>query len=311
MSRRKVVLQRALPALVSVGVLVWLFWNVDLEALVGIMSWRVAAVMLPALVAYGAATLLLEALSITRLVDASGDALGAWTAARIKCASYLLGIVNYALGAAALTVLLRRRTRLSLGAAASLVILVSSTDLAVVLLTMGGVAALVETRAPTVQAGVVVALMFVLFGGLVVLRAPRSLGPLDRIRSLTIFEGMRNVPLERLALLLALRACFVASFIGLGAASFFAFGIWPPMVEQVLGILFVGFIAGLPIAVAGLGTSQAAFLFIFADHASQEALLAQSLALSTGMLALRALMGLVFAREFTGEALRETRSAEA
>ena len=57
-------------------------------------------------------------------------------------------------------------------------ILVSSTDLAVVLLTMGGVAALVETRAPTVQAGVVVALMFVLFGGLVVLRAPRSLGPL-------------------------------------------------------------------------------------------------------------------------------------
>ena len=311
MIRRKVILQRALPALVSIGVLVWLFWSVDLAALVGIMSWRVAAVMLPALVAYGAATLLLEALSITRLVDASGDGLPGWTAARIKCASYLLGIVNYALGAAALTVLLRRRTRLSLGAAASLVILVSSTDLAVVLLTMGGGAALIETRAPTVQAGVVVALIFALFGGLLVLRAPRSLGPLDRIRSLAIFEGMRNVRLARLGELLLLRACFVGSFIGLGAASFFAFGIWPPLVEQVLGILFVGFIAGLPIAVAGLGTSQAAFLFIFAEHASQEALLAQSLALSTGMLALRAMMGLVFAREFTREALRETRSAEA
>jgi hypothetical protein len=73
----------------------------------------------------------------------------------------------------------------------------------------------------------------------------------------------------------------------------------------------VGVVAGVPIAVAGLGTSQAAFLFIFAEHAPQEMLLAQSLVLSAGMLALRGLMGLVFAREFTREALRETGVSEA
>ena len=71
--------------------------------------------------------------------------------------------------------------------------------------------------------------------------------------------------------------------------------------------LIVGFVAGLPIAVAGLGTSQAAFVFLFRDYASQEALLAQSLVLSTGMLALRAGMGVAFAREFTREALRAAR----
>jgi hypothetical protein len=61
--------------------------------------------------------------------------------------------------------------------------------------------------------------------------------------------------------------------------------------------------------VAGLGTSQAAFLYLFSDYAPEATLLAMSLILSAGMLGLRALMGMVFAREFTQEALRETRRA--
>jgi len=288
----------------------WLLGNMELAALADALSWRVAAVIIPALIAYGAATLLIEAVSITRLVDAPGEQFSAWTAARLKCASYLLGIVNYALGAGALAVLLRRRTRFSLGEAASLVLLISSADLVVVLAMAGTGAALVETSAPTVQAGAIVAAIVAFFGGLTLLRIPGSLGPLDRIRSLAIFEGLRTVPLRRLGELLALRVCFTSSFVALFACSFFAFEVRPPFAEMVVGVLVVGVVAGVPIAVAGLGTSQAAFLFIFSDYAPQELLLAQSLVLSAGMLALRGLMGLVFAREFTREALRETRGSE-
>ena len=115
------------------------------------------------------------------------------------------------------------------------------------------------------------------------------------------------MPLARLLKLFGLRMLFVGCFAALCSITFPLFGVRAPIPDIVVGTLVVGFVAGLPIAVAGLGTTQAAFLFLFRNYASQEALLAQSLVLSTGMVILRALMGIVFAREFTREALRARR----
>ena len=75
--------------------------------------------------------------------------------------------------------------------------------------------------------------------------------------------------------------------------------------------MIVALVAALPIAVAGLGTSQAAFVYLFADIAPAERLLAMSLVLSFGIISLRAAMGLCFARELTREALQDARIAEA
>ena len=58
-------------------------------------------------------------------------------------------------------------------------------------------------------------------------------------------------------------------------------------------------------AIAGLGTTQLAVMEIYADYATPETLLAMSLALTTGLLVVRGLMGAVFARELTREAWRE------
>ena len=102
-----------------------------------------------------------------------------------------------------------------------------------------------------------------------------------------------------------LRACFVACFVAVCWASFIAFEVNAPFGLIVVGMLVVGFIAGLPIAVGGLGTTQLAVMTIFAPYATPETLLAMSLTLSTGMLLLRGLMGAVFARELTREAWRE------
>ena len=301
-------LQRILPIAVSAAVLAWLLRGVDLAAVAASISPRVAFVLVPALAAYGALTLWLEATSLAILVHAPAS-LPRWTAARIKSASYLLAIVNYALGAAALAVLLRRQTSLPLARAASLVILISMTDLAVVLAFAAAGAAQVAQGAPDLHAGLVVAGLLGLFAALALLRMPRSLGPLERIRSLSAFDALRSVPLGDLVRLLALRVAFALSFVAICGAAFAAFRIPVPIPELVAGVLIVALVAAIPIAVAGLGTSQAAFLYLFADHAPPATLLAMSLVLSAGMLALRALMGVAFAREFTRDALRETRGA--
>jgi hypothetical protein len=92
-------------------------------------------------------------------------------------------------------------------------------------------------------------------------------------------------------------------------AGFVAFDVWPPLPQLVAGVLIVAVVGAIPVAVAGLGTTQAAFVYLFHDYAPRETLLAMSLILTLGLLTLRAGMGMLFAREFTREALLETRSA--
>lgn len=300
-------LQRLAPVVISALTLGWVAGHFDMRKVAEALSWEVAFVMLPALLAYGAFTLLLEALSILRAVDAPPARLGAWTAARIKCASYLLAIVNYALGGAALTVLLRRRAGIGLGEAAGVVLLISMTDLLVVLGLGAGAAATVQAGTLTVKAGVVALVGVGFFGGLVLLRVPASLGPLERIRSLSVFDALRKRPTRQLVELLAIRILFAFCFIGIAGATFFAFDVPVPLGRLVLGMMILAIVGAIPWAVAGLGVGQLAAVIVFKDVAPDETLIALSLVLSAGMIALRAGMGLLFAREFTREALEETR----
>jgi hypothetical protein len=295
--------KRVLPFVVSAIALGALFANVDLSAVVGALSWKMAATVAPTLLAYGAVTIALEAVSIMRLLGPTAVDFRATTAARIKCASYLLGIVNYALGVAALSVLLQRRAGIRLADAASVVLLISGLDTLVVLaLAAAGLAASgSETPTLWVVALAVGGLGF--FGGMALLRTPASLGPLERIRSLAFFDALRTTPLRRISEVMVLRIAFAASFIAMVGVVFAAFDIAPDLSELVVGILVVAVVAALPIAVAGLGTGQIAFVEVFRDLASRETLLVISLVLSTGMITLRVGMGLLFAREFAREAL--------
>jgi len=301
--------QRGLPAVVSLGALAWLLSTFDLRSLLSSLDARVARVMLPALVLYGSATLVIEALSIRRLLEAPPPSFTIWMAARIKCASYLLAVINYTLGGAGLAVLLRQRTGLSLGASAGVVLLVALTDL-VITLTFGtlgivfaqaGVSVLLVGLFAVIAAGIVF--------GVVILRAPGSLGPIERIRSLAVFATLRRTPLARLLELVLLRCLFSACFISIAGAAFLAFGVEIGIPRLVGGMMALAIVGALPIAVSGLGTGQVAAVYLFRDLATAETILAMSLVLSFGMIALRVLMGIVFAREFARRALNAAREA--
>jgi hypothetical protein len=295
-------LRRIAPIVGSAIALVWVLGRFDLAQVGAALSWNAALVMLPALVAYGAATLLLESASLLRLIPVRPPEFGAWTAARIKCASYLLTIVNYALGGAALTVQLRRRAALGLGEAASVVLLIAATDLLVILGLGCFAAASAGGDTPGVRVWALALAAIAWFGGILLLRLPGPLGPLERVRSLAVFEALRTTPLPRLVELVGLRLIFAGCFIGVAGAAFAGFGIAVPTARLVFGMSVLAVVGALPIAVAGLGTGQVAAVYVFAGVAPPETLIAVSLVLSAGLLALRAAMGAVFAREFMREA---------
>jgi uncharacterized membrane protein YbhN (UPF0104 family) len=307
--RMRAWLQRGLPAVVSLGALAWLLSTFDLSSLFAALDARVARVMLPALAIYGAATLVIEALSIRRLLEAPPASFTLGIAARIKCASYLLAVINYTLGGAGLAVLLRQRAGLSLGEAAGVVLLIALTDL-VLTLTFG---ALGVVSAQTDASVLLVGLLALGIAGIafivVIVRTPGSLGPIERIRSLAVFTTLRHTPFARLFELSLLRCLFSACFISIAGAAFLAFDVEIGLPRLVGGMMALAIVGALPIAVSGLGTGQVAAVYLFRDLAPAETILAMSLVLSFGLISLRLLMGLVFAREFARRALIGAREA--
>jgi hypothetical protein len=309
-------IKRLIPVAVSIGALAWLFayGGINFHDVVGAMNWDVALILIPSLLVYGLVSLLIEAKSILWLVESAPDNFDTWMAARIKSASYLLAVVNYALGIAALTVLLQRRAKLGLGASASVVLLVSSIDLIVVLFfgALGATAmalTLPEQREWIVHLTVVT--MCIFLGGAVLLRTSRSLGPLERLRSLTVFNALRTAPLDRLLRVAFVRVMFAISFVAVSGVAFMAFDIHPPIGQLVAGMMVVAVVSAIPIAVAGIGTAQWAVLTTFGNIADHSTLVAMSLVLSAGLILLRTAMGVLFAREFTREALAQSQSQQA
>jgi hypothetical protein len=305
------VLKWVLPFVVSAGILAFLLRRIDTRGLLGRMTLDVALVLVPAMLAYAAVTLWIEATTLVRLVPASHDVFNRWTAARIKAASYLLYILNYALGAGSLTLLLRRRSGLALSEAGGIVMLVALFDLGFLLLIATVGAALFGTEATTLRAGVIASASIGLVGGFVLLRTPRSLGPLERLRSLALFRAARTSSLGLLIELAMLRLVFVSSFLSVAWATLMAFDIQVPVGDVVVNITIVALISTLPIAVAGLGTGQAAFIVMFRQWADQETLLACSLAFSAGLILTRAGIGFVCSQEFVREALAAARETDA
>jgi len=310
-SRLAKILRWTLPFFVSTALLVYVFSGLDVSAVLDRFDARVALYFVPSLVVFLFISLWIEALCLVMVVRQVPRELVMMTAARIKAASYLLSLLNYALGIGAVTVLLRRRARMEISEAAGSILVISLFDLGSLLLMVTVGAVLIDTDTAGVQFGVVLGAVGTIVAGFAVLRAPISMGPLDRLRDLQVFRSARTLPLGLLAGLGALRFGFVGLYVLLTHLTLVAFGVSIPPLHLIVNVSIMLLISALPIAAAGLGTGQIVFVSLLDRWASSEALLATSLTLSFGMIVTRATIGLFFAREYTQEALTANREDSA
>ncbi|MBY0399478.1 flippase-like domain-containing protein [Myxococcota bacterium] len=297
--------RRALPIAVSAALLAYLAFRIDVRAALDHLSLATTLRFLAPLAVWNGVTLLIEAHCLHRVTAACGQAISRTTAARIKSACYLLSLFHYAAGATALSFLLRRRMQTSLARAASAVFVIALLDMG----SVAGMAMLAGGLLPTLGAGLrsglLLALLAAVAGGFFLLRTQRSLGPLDYLRELEILEAFRTLPTTTLVELVGLRIGFVACYVAMVAGLFWAFGVSIGPAELALKVAVLLLISALPIAVAGIGTAQVAFVTLFAASAPEDLLLSMSLLLSIALTLARAALGLAFA----GELSREARSA--
>lgn len=303
-------LRRVLPFVVSGVLLAYLFERIDVRVALDHLTLGRTLRFLPPLALFSVATLVIEAQCLHRVVAANAHVaapLDRITAARIKAACYLLGVLNYALGAGGLSVLLRRRTGTTIAAAVGMVFVISLFDVGSVLAWTGVGGALLPESAELIRFGVIGGLIAAIVAGFAFLRAPVPLGPLERVRALPILAPARTAPFSLLVEIGLLRLVFVGCYVGLVGALVGGFDVSVSPVELAFNVGVMLVVSALPVAAGGLGTGQVVFVELFSGAAADPVLLAMSVLFSMAMIVSRALIGLLFASEFAREAYHAAR----
>jgi len=202
----------------------------------------------------------------------------------VRASSYVVGFFNTNLGRGALAAYLCRRLRtpfLELGSTVIFLVLTEYTQL--VLWSMLG---LIGFRAEVTRSLLAVAASVAVFWiTLRVVLVPRTWVLLRTFRLATFGQYAEIVVLRAPMFFVSLCLHYYAAH---------AFGIHIPFVQLLTFLPVIFMLAALPVTVAHLGTTQAAWIFFFGQYAAAPRLLAFSLAAHLVFAATRALLGVLW-----------------
>jgi hypothetical protein len=229
-----------------------------------------------------------------------------------RATTYLVSIVNTQLAQGALALYLHRRFATPLGeitGTVALLILLEVTQL-VLFATAGMLASPAAVPgelflAPFALAAVWAALALLLRGS-----GESPLPSVSRLRRSTLFRTFRAARPAQLVAILALKAPIFVVAVLVHHAALHQFGIHIPVPRLFAFLPIVFMVAALPITVAHLGTSQAAWIFFFAEYAAEADLLAYSLASHLTFMLANGTLGLVFVPRAYAELFGDRGAAE-
>lgn len=130
-----------------------------------------------------------------------------------------------------------------------------------------------------------------------------------RVREWAIMRTFVQAPLKRYAQVILLRAPLFFVSLVIHYLAVRSFGMEIPFLQMMAFLPIIFMLAALPITVAHLGTTQAAWIFFFGDYAAGPQLLAYSLASHLSFMLTRAALGLVFLPRAYKEIFAPLRSA--
>ena len=202
----------------------------------------------------------------------------------VRAASYVVGFFNTNLGRGAMAAYLSRQLRapfLELGSTVIFLVLTEYTQLVVwAMLGLLGLRADVSRSLIAVAAGVAAFWLVVRW-----LLAPRDW---SISRTFRLATPMRYVQI------VLLRAPMFLVSLGLHYYAAHAFGIHIPFLQMLTFLPVIFMLAALPVTVAHLGTTQAAWIFFFSAYAPAPRLLAFSLAAHLVFSFTRAMLGVAW-----------------
>ena len=208
----------------------------------------------------------------------------------VRASTYLVSLVNTQLAQGALALYLHRRFRTPLGAITGTVlvlILLEVTQL-IVFATAGMLA--FPAAAPASLLGVPAALALLWAALARFVRRPVR----GAVATHAVARTLRIATPRQLLALLGLKSTTFLLALVVHGLALSLFDIHIPWSRLLASLPIVFMVAALPITVAHLGTSQAAWIFFFRDYAPEASLLAYSLAAHLTFMLANGALGLLF-----------------
>jgi hypothetical protein len=275
-SRRRTAWVRGVPAALTVVIFLLIFWRIPFGAFWNALA---GARILPFLALMGSFALcffLLDTFVLSRLIRWFHGPLPYRDLLPVRAVTYLVSILNTQLAQAALALYIHRRFRTPLAQITStvaLMILLEATNL-ILFATVGAIAFPGGAPLPLLALPLVLGVVWLLLMGL----AWGQLGALSqRLSDSVLLSTFRRVRPRHCVIILGLKGGVFCLALLVHSQALTFFGIEIPLVRLVTFLPVVFLVAALPITVAHLGTSQAAWLFFFSSYASEADLLAYSL----------------------------------
>ncbi len=286
--------RRWVPWMVAAALMTILVKRIGAEAIVDAFSRADMVYLVIATLVCTIANFSLDVLSLSRCISWFNAPVSFAKLAPVKASAYLVGILNYNVASGGIAFWVSRTLRVPFLEAASTLLFVNVVD---ALLLVGLMAAgLPVLREPLATAVATIAVIAVLgfVAQFLFWRFGENLPLVGRVWGWAIVSSFRRARLSHYAALAVMRLGFLGVFIGNYWLAVQAFQLDIPLLQVIAGVPVISFVGIIPVTVAGLGTVQAATIYMFRDHASEASLLALSLAVTAVMTALRALLGVPF-----------------
>jgi len=275
-ARRRTAWARGAPVALTVVIFLLIFWRIPFGAFWHALA---RAQWLPFLALMGSFALgffLLDTFVLRTLLRWFHGPLPYRELLPVRAVTYLVSILNTQLAQGALALYMHRRFRTPLAQITStvlLLILLETTNL-ILFATLGvlafpGGAPLLLLALPLVLVTIWLLLMSLARGKLGVLG--------QRLSGSALLSTFRRARLRQCAVILGLKGSVFCLALLVHSQALVFFGIEIPLGRLVACLPVIFLVGALPITVAHLGTSQAAWVFFFSNYAPEADLLAYSL----------------------------------
>lgn len=299
-------LRRLWPAALTIVIFAAIFLRIPFQRFVEALSGARLAPFLGLMAVFSLSYFAMDTLVLLKMIRWFHGPLGYRELLPVRASTYLVSIVNTQLAQGALALYLHRRFLTPIGEIAGTVlvlILLEVTQL-VLFATAGMLLFPDEVPAGLFLVPAALALVWILLG----LVSRGRIRGAAWVRESAPFGVFRRARVRHYLTILALKAPIFLLSLFVHSIALTYFGIHVPRLRLLAFLPIVFLVAALPVTVAHLGTSQAAWIFFFRSDAPEADLLAYSLASHLTFMLANGTLGLLFLpKAYSDLFIRKTR----
>jgi hypothetical protein len=294
-------IRQLLPWFAGTLILVIVLWRVPLADMIQAIRLARLEIFLPLVALACLAWFLIDAKAFAVLFGRFNTPLTFSQACELRGLTYLLTPIHWNVGRAAVIARMHTTHRVPLLEATSSMAFYQTLDAILVsALCWIGLVRLQASATRDALEPLVALFCLALLAYLVIIRSSRfSVGPLERLRNSPFHRTHRLASSRDILTILSLRLAYYSVFLGLYVWGTSAFGLALPFALIVASVPIIQGIGALPISPAGLGTQQAAMLFLFSGFGPEGAIVAFGLSFPLLCIVFRSLIGWPYLGRFS------------